>query len=160
MAPMRLAASSRCSPSARGGSTFTPNFSAGFGTYDTGAGECGICRNDDSLRYSLQVGGRTSDGFNAITNPDNFSYNPDRDGFNTKNLSANLGWTWAAGQELSAQYFGNRLNAQSDGGAPYFDDRTITTVQAWSANSRNKVNDSLDVAADRGRRQRQVRVGD
>jgi len=124
-----------------GGSTFTPNFSAGFGTYDTGAVSAGFAGTTDSLRYSLQVGGRTSDGFNAITNPDNFSYNPDRDGFNTKNLSANLGWTWAAGQELSAQYFGNRLNAQSDGGAPYFDDRTITTVQAWSANSRNKIND-------------------
>ena len=29
------------------------------------------------------------------------------------------------------QYFGNRLDSQFDGGAPYFDDRTITTLQAW-----------------------------
>ena len=101
----------------------------------------GFAGTNGSLRYSLQAGGRTSDGFNAIVNPDNFSYNPDRDGFNTRNLSANLGWTWAAGQELSAQYFGNRLNAQYDGGQPYFNDRTITTVQAWSATSRNRVND-------------------
>ncbi len=45
------------------------------------------------------------------------------------------------GRNLSLQYFGNRLNTQFDGGFPYFDDRTITTVQAWSVASRNKVND-------------------
>ncbi len=28
------------------GSTFTPNFSAGFGTYNTGAASSGICGND------------------------------------------------------------------------------------------------------------------
>ncbi len=39
------------------------------------------------------------------------------------------------------QYFGNRLNNQFDGGAPYFDDRTITTVQAWSVASVNRIND-------------------
>jgi vitamin B12 transporter len=123
------------------GSTFTPNLSAGYGTYNTGAVSAGFAGTTGSLRYSLQAGGRTSDGFNAIANPDNFGYNPDRDGFNTQNLSANLGWTWANGQELSAQYFGNRLNSQFDGGFPYFDDRTITTVQAWSVNSRNRIND-------------------
>ncbi|MEO8345694.1 MAG: TonB-dependent receptor [Betaproteobacteria bacterium] len=129
---------------ARGGpqlTTITPNLSAGFGTYNTGAVSAGFSGATGSLRYSLLAGGRTSDGFNAIVNPDNFSYNPDRDGFNTRNLSANLNWTWSAGQELAAQYFGNRLDAQFDGGAPYFDDRTITTVQTWSATSRNKVND-------------------
>ena len=123
------------------GSTFTPNLAAGFGTYNTGAVSAGFAGTNGSLRYSVQAGGRTSDGFNAIVNSGNFFYNPDRDGFNTRNLSANLGWTWATGQELSAQYFGNRLNAQSDGGAPFFDDRTITTLQAWSVNSRNTVND-------------------
>jgi vitamin B12 transporter len=123
------------------GATFTPNLSAGFGTYNTGAVSAGFAGTAGAFRYSLQAGGRTSDGFNAITNPDNFSYNPDRDGFSTKNLSANLAWGWARGQELSAQYFGNRLNSQFDGGFPYFDDRTITTVQAWSVSSRNKVND-------------------
>ena len=123
------------------GTGFTPNFSAGYGTYNTSVVSAGFTGTTGSLRYSLQAGGRTSDGFNAIVNPDNFSYNPDRDGFSTRNLSASLNWTWDAGQELAAQYFGNRLNAQFDGGFPYFDDRTITTVQAWSATSRNRVND-------------------
>ena len=124
-----------------GAASFAPNLSAGYGTYNTGAVSAGFAGTFGSVRYALQAGGRTSDGFNAIVNPDNFSYNPDRDGLSTANLSANLAWTWAAGQELVLQYFGNRLNSQFDGGAPYFDDRTITTVQAWSATSRNRVND-------------------
>ncbi len=120
---------------------FAPNLSAGGGTYQTGAVSAGFSGATGALRYSLQAGGRSSDGFNAIVNPDNYSYNPDRDGFSTRNLSANLNWTWDAGQELALQYFGNRLDSQFDGGAPFFDDRTITTVQAWSATSRNEVND-------------------
>jgi vitamin B12 transporter len=124
------------------GTTFTPNVSAGYGTYNTAAVTAGFSATTGALRFSLQAGGRTSEGFNAIVNPDNFSYNPDRDGFSTKNLSANLNWTWDAGQELAVQYFGNRLDSQFDGGFPYFDDRTITTVQAWSATSRNRINDA------------------
>ena len=123
------------------GESFTPNLSAGYGTYHTGAVSAGFAGATGSLRYALQAGGRTSDGFNAIVNPDNYSFNPDRDGISTVNLSANLAWTWAAGQELTLQYFGNRLNSQFDGGAPYFDDRTITTVQAWSVSGRNRIND-------------------
>ena len=126
----------------QGATSFTPNFSAGYGNYRTGAASAGFAGATEALRYSLQAGGRTSDGFNAIVNPDNFSYNPDRDGFSTRNLSASLNWTWASGQDLAAQYFGNRLDAQFDGGAPYFDDRTVTTVQTWSVTSSNRVNDS------------------
>jgi vitamin B12 transporter len=124
------------------GTAFTPNLSAGYGTYNTGVVSTGISGTAGSWRYALQAGGRTSDGFNAIVNPDNTSYNPDRDGFSTRNLSANVNWTWDAGQELALQYFGNRLDSQFDGGYPYFDDRTITTVQAWSATSRNRINDA------------------
>jgi len=123
------------------GTSFTPNLSAGYGTYNTGAVSAGVSGTAGSLRYSLQAGGRSSDGFNAIVNPANYSYNPDRDGFSTRNLSANATWTWGDGQEVVLQYFGNRLNSQFDGGFPYFDDRTITTVQTWSATSRNRIND-------------------
>lgn len=123
------------------GTSFTPNISAGYGTYNTAALSAGFSGTNGPVRFSLQAGGRSSDGFNAIVNPSNYSYNPDPDGFSTKNLSANATWTWDAGQELVLQYFGNRLNSQFDGGFPYFDDRTITTVQAWSVASRNRIND-------------------
>jgi vitamin B12 transporter len=124
------------------GAGIVPNVSAGYGTYNTAAVSAGLSGTSGPLRFSVQAGGRRSDGFNAIVNPDNFSYNPDRDGFSTKNLSASANWSWASGQELAAQYFGNRLDSQFDGGAPYFDDRTITTVQAWSVVSRNRIADA------------------
>jgi vitamin B12 transporter len=123
------------------GTSLAPNVSAGYGTYKTAALSAGLSGAAGPLRFSLQAGGRRSDGFNAIVNPDNFNYNGDRDGFSTRNLSAGGNWTWAAGQELAANYFGNRLDSQFDGG-PGFDDRTRTTVQAWSVVSRNRVNDA------------------
>ena len=115
-----------------------PNASVGYGTYNTGAIAAGIAGTSGSLRYSLQLAGRQSDGFNAIVNPGNFSYNPDRDGYSTANATTSGTWTWAAGQELAAQYFYNRLNAQYDGSAD-FDDRTITTLETWSVASRNQL---------------------
>ncbi len=118
------------------GATFVPNVTAGYGTYNTGALSAGMAGTSGPVRYAAQIGGRQSDGFNAIVNPGNFSYNPDRDGFTTANATASGTWTWAAGRELAAQYFYNRLNAQYDGGTG-FDDRTITTLQTWSVTSRN-----------------------
>ncbi len=117
-----------------------PNATVGYGTYNTGALAAGIAGTTGPLRYSVQAGARQSDGFNAIVNPDNSSYNPDRDGYSTANATASGTWTWGAGQELAAQYFYNRLNAQYDGSAG-FDDRTITTVETWSVTSRNKLSD-------------------
>ena len=48
--------------------------------------------------------------------------------------------TWAKDQEVVVQYFQSRLNAQYDGG-PDFDDRTVTTLEAWSVASRNRITD-------------------
>jgi vitamin B12 transporter len=86
----------------------------------------------------LQAGATRSAGFNAIVNPSNFSYNDDRDGYSSQNVSAYATLLWADGQELTGQYFRNRLNAQSDGG-PDSDDRTITTVETWQVASRNRL---------------------
>ena len=120
------------------GEGIVPNATVGYGTYDTGALAAGIAATIGPLRYSVQVGGRQSDGFSAIVNPDNSSYNPDRDGYSTANATTSGTWTWAAGQELAGQFFYNRLNAQYDGSAD-FDDRTITTVETWSITSRNRL---------------------
>jgi vitamin B12 transporter len=122
------------------GEGIVPGASVGYGTYNTVALAAGIAGTTGPLRYSVQAGGRQSSGFNAIVNPDNPSYNPDRDGYSTANATASGTWTWAAGQEVAGQYFYNRLNAQYDGSA-VFDDRTITTVETWSVTSRNTLSD-------------------
>src|SRR6266542_1969494 len=59
------------------------NASAGYGTYGTGTTRVGIsgAAGERGWRFALQAGARRSEGFNTIANPENFSYNPDRDGY-------------------------------------------------------------------------------
>jgi vitamin B12 transporter len=120
------------------GSALTGNLSAGYGTYDTRNVNGGVRGAIGPLRFSVQAGTTRSSGFNAIVNPDNFSFNDDRDGYSTGNVGVNAALPWAEGHELAGTYFRNRLNNQADGG-PGYDDRTITTLEAWSVASRNKL---------------------
>ncbi|MCC7328281.1 MAG: TonB-dependent receptor [Burkholderiales bacterium] len=118
------------------GAAFVPNAAAGYGTYDTRNASAGLRGALGPLRFSVTAGGKRSRGFDAIVNPQNFSANGDRDGYASENAGLNAVLPWAKGQELAVQYFRNRLNNQYDGG-PGFDDRTITTLEAWSVASRN-----------------------
>jgi vitamin B12 transporter len=124
----------------RGGGAFAANAGAGYGTYSTSSVYGGVSGNggDGAWRYALQAGHRQSDGFNAIFNPKNFSYNPDRDGYRNDNVSGSLSFRFAPEQEISAQAFRSRLNAQFDAG-PGFDDRTVTTVESYSIASHNRL---------------------
>lgn len=121
------------------GEAWVPSAGAGYGTYDTRNANAGLRGALGPIQFAVTAGGTRSSGFNAIVNPANFSYNPDTDGYSTQNVGANAILPWATGQEVAVQYFTNRLNNQFDGGAPYFDDRTITTLEAWSVVSRNKL---------------------
>lgn len=120
------------------GSAWVPNIAAGYGTYNTRQLSGGLSGAIGPLRFSVQAGGTRSTGFNAIVNPDNFGYNDDKDGYATENVGLNAVLPWAPGQEVAVQYFRTRLNNQYDGGAGS-DDRTITTLEAWSVVSRNKL---------------------
>lgn len=126
----------------KGGDGLAANAGAGYGSYDTGSVFGGLSgRSGDGAgpwRFAVQAGHRQSDGFNAIANPRNFSYNPDRDGYRNDNVSASAGYRFAAEQEVLAQAFRTRLDAQFDAGAG-FDDRTVTTVETYSIASRNRV---------------------
>lgn len=111
---------------------------AGYGTNDTRELTAGIAGDAGPVRFSVQAGHRASRGFNAIDDPKNFNFNPDRDGYVATNGSASLALPWAPGQEVAASYLRNRLNAQFDGG-PGHDDRTITVVEASQIESRNRL---------------------
>src|SRR6266705_6900962 len=102
------------------------NASAGYGSYGTGLVSGGVSGGGGPWRFALQAGGRRSEGFNAIGNPANFSYNPDRDGYRDESTSGSVAFGFAEEQEISARFFRSRQNAQVDAG-PGYDDRTITT---------------------------------
>ena len=123
----------------KGGDALTANGGAGYGRYNTSSVFGGVSGRggDGAWRYALQAGHRQSDGFNAIVNARNFSYNPDRDGYRNDNVSGSAAFRFAPEQEISAQVFKSRLNAQFDAG-PGFDDRTVTTVESYSIASRNR----------------------
>jgi vitamin B12 transporter len=114
------------------------NASAGYGTYRTGLVSAGLSGGGGPWRFALQAGGRKSEGFNAIGNPANFSYNPDRDGYRDDSASGSAAFRFAEEHELSAQFFRSRQNAQFDAG-PGYDDRTITTLASYSVASRNRL---------------------
>jgi vitamin B12 transporter len=121
-----------------GGKALSANASAGYGTYDTGQYAAGASGTSGPWRFALQGGYSQSAGFNAIANPNNFSYNGDRDGYTNGSGSGTLAYTFAPEQVLSAQAFYSRMNAQIDS-TPDFDDRTITTVQSYAVASRNRL---------------------
>jgi len=112
------------------------NANAGFGRYNTWEGGAGVSGGSGPWHGALQLSDARSDGFNAIVNPANVSYDPDRDGYRNGSVSANGSYDWAGGQKLTAQYFRSRLDAQYDGGDA-FDDRTITTLESYGLASVN-----------------------
>jgi vitamin B12 transporter len=122
----------------RGEKGLTGNVDGGYGTYATANGAAGISGTAGPVTFSLEAGGRRSDGFNAIVNPVNFSFNDDRDGYRGDSVGANVALTLAKDQVVSAQYLRSYLNAQYDGG-PGFDERQITTLQTWQVASRNRL---------------------
>jgi vitamin B12 transporter len=116
---------------------FTGNASAGYGTYHTRTLSAGLSGGIGAVRFSVQAGGRRSDGFNATTDAASFIFNPDRDGYESDDLGLNATLTFAPGHEATFQVLRNRLDAQFDGG-PDFDDRTLTTLETWRVESRNR----------------------
>jgi vitamin B12 transporter len=118
---------------------FAAHASAGYGTYRTSAVSGGVSGAVGAWRYSLDAGHKRSAGFNAIGNPASFSFNDDRDGYESDHIAGSLSVQLAPEQELSARFLNSRLNAQFDAEAG-FDDRTLTTVESYAIASRNRIN--------------------
>ncbi|HET8877644.1 MAG TPA: TonB-dependent receptor [Casimicrobiaceae bacterium] len=126
----------RRGPGGTGG--IAANASIGYGTFDTWSGAAGLSGGRGPLHGSVELAGRGSEGFNAIVNPANPSYDPDRDGYRNASVSAQGSLDAAAGQTLALQYFKSRLDDRFDAGDG-FDDRTMTTLETWQIASINQI---------------------
>ncbi|MGE5172029.1 MAG: TonB-dependent receptor domain-containing protein [Rudaea sp.] len=122
----------------RGATGARAHASAAYGTFETWDAAAGVAGGNASARGSVDVAGRRSAGFNAIVNPANLSYDPDRDGYRNASVSANGALDYADAQRLVVQYFKSHLDSAFDAGDA-FDDRTITTVTSWQAASENRL---------------------
>lgn len=117
------------------------SISGGLGSYQTrqlDGGISGSTGGEHPLSYAFSVGTERADGFNA-TKPQNFSFNPDRDGYNRDSASGRLGFGLAQGHELGFSFLQSRLNAQFDAGAPFADDRVVSKVGSYALTSRDRI---------------------
>ena len=114
------------------------NGSASYGTYGTGQATAGVGGSSGAWRYAIQGGYQGSRGFNAIGNQADFSYNPDRDGYDRGNASANLSYRINVEHEVTAQYYYSRLSNRFDA-TPGYDDKTTTTVESFALSSTDRL---------------------
>jgi vitamin B12 transporter len=122
----------------RGTGAVAGSGSASVGTYGTWDVKGGVSGTAGPVQFALQAAAKASNGFSTITNPANFLFNSDPDGYSNRSVAANAGFAVAPGQDLSAQFFRSRLDNQFDGG-PDFDDSTITVAETWQVASRNRL---------------------
>jgi vitamin B12 transporter len=131
----------------RGSGPIAPNFSLGYGTYNTWQGSAGIGGQTDGGRFNLQAGFIDTQGFNAITNDRNISYNADRDGYQNTNLSGSFALYLAPAHEFGGNLLHSDGTTQKDAQQcdPFYftctanyDSKTRQTVQSGNLYLRNQ----------------------
>ena len=95
------------------------------GTYHACTGNTQVSGIHGLFRWAVGAGAEYSRGFNAITNPDNFSYNPDRDGYRNDHQHALLEFVPNNDHRITFAYLRDAMDAQIDM-SPTDDDRTRT----------------------------------
>ncbi len=88
-----------------------------------------------SNSFGIALNHRETRGFNAIVNPKDFSFNPDRDGYRFSSAQANASLALMPSLTLDANLFAARSNVQYDGDKT-FDDRIKSSVRNVSTQLR------------------------
>lgn len=132
-------------PAANG--PFNPFASIGYGSWNTVKANVGTSGTVDNWNYLLNVGHEKSDGYNTFSPTQKYGYNQQKDGYELNNVNGHVGYTWAPQQDLSLAFFQSKLEGQSNGGTSFMTgagltDLSKTTVQAFSLQSNNKINDA------------------
>lgn len=110
---------------------------AGAGSYGTTQLAAGVSGGRDGVAYSLRAGRLESDGFNATTVKDTFSYHPDADGYRNDFLNGRLSFSPSAGREFGATWLAADSRNDYDAGASvnaHNDDQT----RVWSLYAQNR----------------------
>jgi vitamin B12 transporter len=116
----------------RGGAGNRSGASAVVGTQKSARASAYAAFGDGMWSTQLSGNFERSAGFNAIDNPNNFSYNPDADGFRRFGGNATISARFAPQVLGTLRLLHNDLNTQYDGSATY-NDRTRTKQSAVQA---------------------------
>ncbi len=91
----------------RGGSSTTGAVRAGYGTYDTREASGSIAGAAGPVRFAVSGSHRASRGFNAVSDPADFNFDPDRDGYlcgrRHRQCAMDVGARAGAGRHVPAQ---------------------------------------------------------
>ena len=123
----------------RGDAATRYNASAGYGSYNTSDVSAGVSGGTQTVSYSLQAGHFQTDGFNAIRNPLNTSFNADRDGYRDSSISGNIAIRPAAGHELGLNLLHSEGICKYDSTPKAKDFANDQTLGAYSVYSRNRL---------------------
>lgn len=94
----------------------SPYVDIGFGSQGTVRTGAGFSGADGTFDYSLNALYAKSDGANATTKDNEFSYHPDDDGYQQHSVSGSFGWTWAPEQRLGVHFFNSYMSGDYDAG--------------------------------------------
>lgn len=92
------------------------NISGTVGSFGTSRWNVATSGREQAVDWSLAYGRQGAVGQSALRNPDNFNFNPDRDGHRNEQGSARLGWRVNADHQVDASFSRNRVRAWFDDG--------------------------------------------
>ncbi|MET3132472.1 vitamin B12 transporter [Oxalobacteraceae bacterium GrIS 1.11] len=88
----------------------------------------GATGGEHSFSYALSAGQEKSDGISS-TKPGNFSYNPDKDGYDRQSAAGQFALQLNQGYELGLVFLQSRLKAQYDNGPSDYDARSVEKLE-------------------------------
>ncbi|MFM9433238.1 vitamin B12 transporter [Janthinobacterium sp. CG_23.3] len=102
------------------------------------ASVAGASGGEHSFSYALTVGKEKSDGFSA-TNKGNYSYNPDKDGYDKESATGQFGLELAKGHDIGLLFLQSRLDSQYDNGTGAYDARTHQKLGNLAVFTKNQI---------------------
>lgn len=129
----------------KGSGPLRVNAEAGFGSHHGNAVSAGLSGSQQNLSYALQFANQQTRGFNSIDNPNNASYNPDREGHRNSSASGSLAYAFAPDQEIGLNFLAAQGKNDYDAGGPWSTPANADYHQeqknaAYSIYSRNRLN--------------------
>ena len=126
-----------------GAGRFGAHVQGSVGNRNTADLSAGISGAAAALSYALNVGHLRTDGVSAITNPANYSYHPDHDGYRQNNATGRLAYQLAPGHALAANVFYSDSVSRYDAyGAGSYDARIAQTLQGVGLELRNRFSET------------------
>ncbi|MGC0153139.1 TonB-dependent receptor domain-containing protein [Chromobacterium vaccinii] len=121
-----------------------PRFNAGLEVGNRGTAKltAGVDGKTGNTAYSLQLSHDQSNGFSATNSQNQYSYNPDNDGYRNDSYTANITQTLAPGHDLTLRLLQSFARADFDASSLWTgQDRAKNRLTGQSLESKNRFSD-------------------